>query len=160
MVLALALVGCTAPADSGGGVPRPRQPQLAPTAELRDRLLAEGYALAGSAYATDGWAVEDGVRAGEDLYAEFRRAVAEPRRVYVWGESMGGLVTALLAERHPDWISGAVPTCAAVAGTTANFGSGRRPAPAEVQAALSGGPGLRGDYEPGPWPRRLPETCC
>ena len=41
--------------------PRPRQgsraPQLAPSSEVRDRLLAEGYALAGSAYATDGWAV-------------------------------------------------------------------------------------------------------
>ncbi|MDP9396627.1 MAG: lysophospholipase [Actinomycetota bacterium] len=105
--------------------PRPgegsRKPQLAPSSEVRGRLLAEGYALAGSAYATNGWAVEDGVRAGEDLHARFRREVGEPRRVYVWGESMGGLVTALLAERHPDWVSGALPACAAVAGTTANF---------------------------------------
>lgn len=88
---------------------------------MRDRLLAEGYALAGSAYATDGWAVADGIHAGEDLYDLFRREVGQPRRVYAWGESMGGLVTVLLAERHPEWIAGALPVCGALAGTTANF---------------------------------------
>ena len=39
----------------------------------RDALLAQGYALAGSAYATNGWAVADGVKADEDLYDFFVR---------------------------------------------------------------------------------------
>lgn len=35
----------------------------APTAATATQLLAQGYALAGSAYASNGWAVQDGVKA-------------------------------------------------------------------------------------------------
>ena len=35
--------------------------------EVGEALLARGYALAGSAYAANGWAVEEGIAAGKDL---------------------------------------------------------------------------------------------
>src|SRR5215210_4887783 len=36
--------------------------------EVGQALLDEGYALAGSAYASNGWAVADGIEAGEKLH--------------------------------------------------------------------------------------------
>ncbi len=82
-------------------------------------LLAEGYALAGSAYATAGWAVSGAVRDADRLYHRFVQQVGKPKRVYAWGTSMGGLVTELVAERY-GWVTGAAPTCGVVAGPTAN----------------------------------------
>ena len=84
-------------------------------------LLKQGYALAGSAYASNGWAVQDGVKAGEQLHDFFVKTIGAPRRTYAWGASLGGLITQLLSEKHPDWVSGAAPECGAVAGTTENL---------------------------------------
>ena len=84
-------------------------------------LLAQGYALAGSSYATNGWAVADGVRAGEELYAYVVSHLGRPERVYAWGDSLGGLVTAELAEAHPEWVSGSAPLCGALAGVVPNM---------------------------------------
>ena len=95
--------------------------QDAPTAAVATALLAKGYALAGSAYASNGWGVADGVTAGEQLHAFFVQKVGKPDRTYVWGESLGGLVTELLAERHPDWIAGAAPLCGVLGGSNLNF---------------------------------------
>ncbi len=86
-----------------------------------DALLAQGYALAGSAYASNGWAVADGVAAGEALHAHFVESVADPDRTYVWGDSLGGLVTQVLAERNPDWVTAAAPLCGVLAGPVANL---------------------------------------
>src|SRR4051794_8183745 len=88
---------------------------------VSDALLKEGYALAGSAYASNGWAVADGVKADEDLYAFFVKNVAKPYRVYAWGDSLGGLVTEMLAEKHHDWVSGAAPLCGVLGGPEANL---------------------------------------
>lgn len=95
--------------------------QDAPRDAVATALLAKGYALAGSAYASNGWAVADGVTAGEQLHDFFVRKVGKPDRTYVWGESLGGLVTELLAEKHPDWIAGAAPLCGVLGGTNLNF---------------------------------------
>lgn len=86
-----------------------------------EALLAEGYALAGSAYASNGWAVSDGVAAGEALHEHFVETVADPDRTYVWGDSLGGLVTQVLAERNPDWVTAAAPLCGVLAGPVANL---------------------------------------
>jgi dienelactone hydrolase len=97
------------PGYNDGGVP------------LARALLSQGYALAGSSWASNGWAVSDGVAAGEDLYARFVEEVGEPQRVYAWGDSLGGLVTMELAERNPTWISGAAPLCGVMAGIVPNM---------------------------------------
>jgi len=91
------------------------------TDALSQKLLSMGYALAGSAYSSNGWAVGDGVSAGKALYDTFVKTVGKPRRTYVWGVSLGGLITEILAERYPNWVDGAAPFCGALAGPTLNF---------------------------------------
>ncbi len=96
-------------------------PESAPSAAVAKALLGKGYALAGSAYARNGWAVTDGVSAGEVLHDWFSRHVGKPRRTYVWGASLGGLITATLAEKHPDWVTGVAPVCGVLAGAKLTF---------------------------------------
>ncbi|HJQ00689.1 MAG TPA: hypothetical protein VJ851_03730 [Jatrophihabitans sp.] len=88
---------------------------------LTTKLLDEGYALAGSAYKSNGWAVADGVQADEQLHEQFVKLVGTPKRTYVWGDSLGGLITEVLAESNPSWVDGAAPMCGAVAGPLYNF---------------------------------------
>jgi pimeloyl-ACP methyl ester carboxylesterase len=95
--------------------------QSAPSDEAATALLAAGYALAGSSYKTNGWAVADGVAAGEQVHDFFTSKIGTPNRTYVWGESLGGLITELLAEKHPDWIAGAAPMCGVIGGSNLNF---------------------------------------
>ena len=88
---------------------------------LSQKLLAAGYALAGSSYKSNGWAVADGVRADAALHDQFVKLVGTPWRTYVWGDSLGGLITELVAEKYPQWVDGAAPMCGAVAGPTNNL---------------------------------------
>jgi hypothetical protein len=85
------------------------------------KLLSEGYALAGSAYKSNGWAVADGVTAGTQLHDKFVQLVGHPKRTYVWGDSLGGLITEIIAEQNPSWVDGSAPMCGAVAGPNYNF---------------------------------------
>ena len=98
--------------------PTPTGP--APT-RRRQQLLAEGYAFAGSAYKSNGWAVADGVKAGEELHYTFVSLVGTPQRTYVWGDSLGGLITEIARRAQPAWVDGAAPMCGAVAGPNLNF---------------------------------------
>ena len=47
---------------------------------VADHLLAEGFALAGSSYASNGWAVEEALRDQIDLLERFEDRFGEPRR--------------------------------------------------------------------------------
>jgi len=84
-------------------------------------LLAQGYALAGSAYGSNGWAVNDGVRADTELLTTIAPAELSvaPAHVYAWGESLGGLITQMLAQRHPALVDGSLPECGVLAGSVA-----------------------------------------
>ncbi|MGZ4615625.1 MAG: alpha/beta hydrolase family protein [Actinomycetes bacterium] len=93
----------------------------APGQDVATQLLSQGYALAGSAFKTQGWDVLDGVAANEQLHSFFVDKVGKPDRVYVWGDSLGGLITQTLAEKHPEWISGVAPLCGVLAGTNLNL---------------------------------------
>ena len=88
----------------------------APDAETRQALLDRGYALAGSSYRTTGWAIEEAVPDQLATLETFATRVARPTRVLAWGESMGGLVTIALAERHGDRLDGAFALCGSVSG--------------------------------------------
>src|SRR5262249_35197053 len=89
---------CTRTATARPAPPPPDFPpvsriaQVAATDEVAGQLVAKGYALAGSAYGSNGWAVADGVKAGEQLHEFFVQKVGRPNRTYVWGDSLGGLV--------------------------------------------------------------------
>lgn len=93
----------------------------APGEDVAKALLDDGYALAGSSYSRNGWAVREGVSADEKLYDYFATTVGRPRRVYVWGDSLGGLVTQTLAEKQLPWVSGAAPLCGVLGGTNENL---------------------------------------
>ena len=67
-------------------------------AETEKALVELGYAVAGSQYKTDGWAVGDGIADTEALTKYFIDEIAVPDRSILWGFSMGSIVTAHLAE--------------------------------------------------------------
>ncbi len=112
-------------ANADGGQPRtaaePAPGDITGESGLAAALLAKGYALAGSGYASNGWAVADGLAADVALIRFFSETVGEPQRVYAWGDSLGGLITTLLAQMHPDLITAAAPMCGAVAGIIPNM---------------------------------------
>jgi pimeloyl-ACP methyl ester carboxylesterase len=83
---------------------------------VADELLADGFALAGSSYASNGWAVKEALRDQIDLLDRFERRFGKPRRTIAWGESMGGMVTTGLVERHPRRFDGALPFCGILGG--------------------------------------------
>lgn len=87
---------------------------------LGEALLERGYALAGSAYSSNGWAVEEGVQASQEVYDFFSQQIAQPKRVYVWGDSLGGLIAQTVAE-SADWVDGAAPLCGVMAGLEPNI---------------------------------------
>lgn len=80
-------------------------------------LLDLGYAVIASSYADKGWALPT---APQDQLDSLQAAIAaigtEPESVLAYGTSMGGLVTAQLAESAGGVIDGAMPTCGIVAG--------------------------------------------
>jgi pimeloyl-ACP methyl ester carboxylesterase len=95
-----------------------RSAPVAPSAALEPVLLAQGYALAGSAYASNGWAVQDGISDTRRLVSHFRGAVGTPSRTLLWGFSMGSVVTLALAEQTAGHFDGYLAACAVGAGTT------------------------------------------
>lgn len=70
-------------------------------------LLANGYGIAGSAYATQGWNAEAAVAADVELIKIFKDKYPKTTKVVAWGESLGGFITQALAEQHPELINAA-----------------------------------------------------
>jgi pimeloyl-ACP methyl ester carboxylesterase len=85
-------------------------------ADTTGALLAKGYALVGSSYRSNGFAVRDAVNDDVTLLAAFTQRFGKPTRTYVWGESLGGLITQTLAEERPDLLDGAAPACGVLSG--------------------------------------------
>lgn len=79
-------------------------------------LLAQGYALAGSSYATTGWAIEQAIPDQVATVGIFRSQVGIPSRTIAWGHSLGGMITAGLLQTHPELFTAALPMCGVVAG--------------------------------------------
>jgi pimeloyl-ACP methyl ester carboxylesterase len=79
-------------------------------------LLANGYALAGSSYATTGWAIQQALPDQIKVLDTFKTRVGTPTRTIAWGHSLGGMVTAGLVQRYPTRFDAALPMCGVVAG--------------------------------------------
>jgi len=80
-------------------------------------FLDLGYAVVASSYADKGWALPTAPQDQLDsLHAAIEAIGTEPDTVLAYGTSMGGLVTAQLAEHAGEVIDGAMPTCGIVAG--------------------------------------------
>jgi pimeloyl-ACP methyl ester carboxylesterase len=79
-------------------------------------LLGHGYALAGSSYASTGWAVQQAIPDQIATLDTFDFLVGVPTRTIAWGRSLGGLISAGLLQTHPDRFTAALPMCGVVAG--------------------------------------------
>lgn len=80
-------------------------------------LLENGYALAASSYSGTGWALAEAPADQIAVLDEFVRRHGAPKRTIAWGNSMGGLVSLAIAERHGDRVQGALPICGSVGGS-------------------------------------------
>jgi pimeloyl-ACP methyl ester carboxylesterase len=79
-------------------------------------LLSNGYALAGSSYATTGWALQQAIPDQLSTLNVFDRRIGTPTRTIAWGHSLGGMITAALLQIAPDRFVAALPMCGVVAG--------------------------------------------
>lgn len=107
-------------ADHAGEVDD-RSAPASPSPALEPALLAQGYAIAGSGYASNGWAVKEGITDTKALVTHFRKIVGKPGRTLrtlLWGFSMGSVVTLALAEQSAGQFDGYLAGCAVAAGTS------------------------------------------
>lgn len=78
---------------------------------LRPLLIQMGYAWAASSYARNDYDIWNGVHDTHTLVRHFASLVGIPTRVYLTGASMGGHVTAVSIEQHPNTYDAALPIC-------------------------------------------------
>lgn len=84
-------------------------------------MLARGFALAGSSYATTGWAIEQALPDQIAVLDVFNKMVGTPKKTIAWGHSLGGMITAGLIQRHPDRFDAALPMCGVLSGGVATW---------------------------------------
>jgi pimeloyl-ACP methyl ester carboxylesterase len=84
-------------------------------------LLSHGFALAGSSYATTGWAIQQALPDQIGTLGVFGQAYGTPARTIAWGHSLGGIITAGLIQRYPDRFTAALPMCGVLSGGVATW---------------------------------------
>jgi pimeloyl-ACP methyl ester carboxylesterase len=84
-------------------------------------LLNHGYALAGSSYATTGWAIQQALPDQINTLNRFASTFSQPTRTIAWGHSLGGIITAGLIQRYPSRFSAALPMCGVLSGGIATW---------------------------------------
>ncbi|HEX8927259.1 MAG TPA: hypothetical protein VF786_15775 [Terriglobales bacterium] len=100
------------------GIVDPQSPIALPdVTALRNGLMANGFAVAYSSYASNGYAVKDGMQRTHQLKGLFTAHFAAPRKTILMGHSLGGLVVEALAEKYPSQYDGALPMCGVVGGS-------------------------------------------
>lgn len=86
-------------------------------------MLANGFALAGSSYATTGWAIHEALPDQIAVLDLFKLFVGRPNRTIAWGHSLGGIITAGLLQRFPERFDAALPMCGVLSGGVATWNS-------------------------------------
>jgi pimeloyl-ACP methyl ester carboxylesterase len=102
-------------ADHAGEVDA-RSAAASPNSALDAVLLAQGYALAGSAYRDNGWAVKEGIHDTRLLASFFNGRFGKPSKTLLWGFSMGSVVALATAEAANGIFDGYIAACAVAAG--------------------------------------------
>lgn len=87
-------------------------------------LLARGFAIAASGYSAQGWAIPEGIADNERLRAHFVARHGMPKRAWLVGWSMGGLIALASAERHPRAYDGVVSMCGVAVSSETMFARG------------------------------------
>jgi hypothetical protein len=84
-------------------------------------LLGHGYALAGSSYATTGWAIQQALPDQISTLNVFDGSYGTPKATIAWGHSLGGIITAGLIQDYPGRFSAALPMCGVLSGGVATW---------------------------------------
>jgi pimeloyl-ACP methyl ester carboxylesterase len=84
-------------------------------------LLGHGYALAGSSYATTGWAIQSALPDQISTLDAFDSSYGRPGRTIAWGHSLGGIITAGLIQDYPQRFTAALPMCGVLSGGVATW---------------------------------------
>jgi pimeloyl-ACP methyl ester carboxylesterase len=84
-------------------------------------LLANGYALAGSSYATTGWAIQSALKDQISTLDLFDSTYGTPKTTIAWGHSLGGIITAGLIQDYPSQFTAAMPMCGVLSGGVATW---------------------------------------
>ncbi len=87
-------------------------------------LLGHGYALAGSAYATAGWSLQQAFQDQIAVLDVFNTVFPHPTRTIAWGHSLGGIITAGLIQLNPERFTAALPMCGVLAGGVGSWNQG------------------------------------
>ncbi|WP_262285262.1 S9 family peptidase [Micromonospora sp. MA102] len=82
-----------------------------PAYNLRQRMLAQGYAWASSSYDRNGYDIRSGVLGTRELADYFADTVKRPKQVLIAGVSMGGHIIGRSLEQYPGYYDGALPMC-------------------------------------------------
>jgi len=97
------------------GYTNPSDPVALPHNEaIRDSLVARGYAVAASSYSSNGYAAREGVRESDALREIFAERIGKPRRTWLLGQSLGGLIGLLLTQRSEEHYDGTMLVCGIV----------------------------------------------
>ena len=114
-----------------GAVP-PGAPIALPNNSLELQMFAalasQGFAVAMSSYAENGWAEKNGAQTTHQLLGLFTSQISAPTHTYLAGTSLGGLIAVDLVEGFPDQYDGALALCGVVGGAHLQFqheGDGR-----------------------------------
>jgi pimeloyl-ACP methyl ester carboxylesterase len=84
-------------------------------------LLSHGFALAGSSYATTGWAIQQALPDQIGTLDTFDQTYTTPTRTIAWGHSLGGIITAGLIQQFPGRFAAALPMCGVLSGGVATW---------------------------------------
>ena len=95
-----------------GFVPPIAPLQLPPeAAQFRAMAMSAGFAFATTSYPTNGMVITEGLADLVNLVAEFKTAYPQTQKVFLIGASMGGLIAAQAAEKHPGTFNGVLAIC-------------------------------------------------
>jgi hypothetical protein len=84
-------------------------------------LLSQGFALAGSSYATTGWAIQQALPDQIATKNVFSQDFGRPSKTIAWGDSLGGIITAGLIQDFPQQFNAALPLCGVLSGGVATW---------------------------------------
>ncbi|CAL9335806.1 alpha/beta hydrolase family protein [Streptomyces sp. enrichment culture] len=88
---------------------------------LTAELTGRGYAVGGTSRDVTGWRIADAVDNQASALGRFEEAVGPPRWAVASGRSMGGFVSAGVAQVHPDVFDAAVPFCGGLGGSVGQW---------------------------------------
>jgi len=84
-------------------------------------MLGHGYALAGSSYASTGWAIAQALPDQINTLNAFGSRYGQPSTTVAWGHSLGGIITAGLIQDYPKRFDAALPMCGVLSGGVATW---------------------------------------